>query len=567
MYRCTLEAVRMLIGPFTFMIPRIETSVLVVGAGPVGLTAAMDLAQRSVAVTIVEMRHRDEAPPVKCNHTSARSMEIFRKLGVAQKLRNAGLPEDYPHSISYRTRATGIELTRIQIPSRKDRFTMADGPDCGWPTAEPPHRINQIFLEPLLFEHAESFGTLRILTRTAIEDFHQDDNKVIAIVRNLDTDEIFEIVCMYLIGCDGGKSMVRKKMGAKLEGDAVIQRVQSTYIRAPKLLSMMPVGPAWASFTLNPRRCGNMYAIDGVERWIIHNYLRDDEPNFDSVDRDQCIREILGVGPDFEYEVISNEDWYGRRLVADRFRDRRIFLCGDAAHIWVPYAGYGMNAGIADAANLGWLLGAHLNGWAPESILDAYERERQPITQQVSHFVMDHCMAMAKQRGAVPENIEEPGPEGDKARAALGKQAYDLNVQQYACSGLNFGYFYDQSPIISYDGEAQPAYKMGEFTPSTVPGCRTPHLWLRDGRSLYDAMGPEYTLLRLDPAVDPSPLLQAAAQRNVPIVLLDVESDEASSLYPENLVLSRPDQHVAWRGNTLPMDPMTLVDMVRGARG
>jgi 2-polyprenyl-6-methoxyphenol hydroxylase-like FAD-dependent oxidoreductase len=543
----------------------IKTSVLVVGGGPVGLTLAMDLAWRGVDVIVAELRQRGEAPPVKCNHTSARSMEIFRRLGVAARLRNTGLPEDYPHSISYRTAATGVELTRIPIPSRKDRFTMKDGPDCGWPTPEPPHRINQIFLEPVLFEHAESFEKLRILTRTALEEFCQDDGHVMATLRDLDRDETFEIRCDYMVGCDGGKSLVRKEIGAKLEGDAVIQRVQSTYIRAPKLLEMMPAGPTWATFSLNPRRSGNMYAIDGIERWLIHNYLKDDEPDFDSVDRDRCIRDILGVGPDFEYEIISNEDWYGRRLVADRFRDRRVFLCGDAAHIWVPYAGYGMNAGIADAADLGWLLAAHLNGWAPPAILDAYECERQPITQQVSYFVMDHCIAMARQRGGVPANIEEPGPEGDAARAELGRKAYELNVQQYACAGLNFGYFYDRSPLIAYDGERQPSYRMAEFTPSTVPGCRTPHLWLRDGCSLYDAMGPEYTLLRFDRSVDVSALLEAAAERRVPMALLDVDSDETAALYPQKLVLSRPDQHVAWRGNALPADPMALVDWIRGA--
>jgi 2-polyprenyl-6-methoxyphenol hydroxylase-like FAD-dependent oxidoreductase len=543
----------------------IQTSVLVVGAGPVGLTLAMELARRGIDVTVAELRRPDEAPPVKCNHTSARSMEIFRRLGVASKLRNTGLPENYPHSISYRTAATGTELTCIPIPSRKDRFIMRDGPDCGWPTPEPPHRINQIFLEPVLMAHAASFDKLSILMHTRVEDFRQDEEGVVALARNLDTDDTFEIRCAYLIGCDGGKSEVRKKIGARLEGDAVIQRVQSTYIRAPRLLDMMPAGPAWATFSLNPRRCGNMYAIDGIERWLIHNYLKDDEPDFDSVDRDRCIRDILGVGPDFEYEVISNEDWYGRRLVADRFRDRRVFLCGDAAHLWVPYAGYGMNAGVADAENLGWLLAAHLNGWASASILDAYAAERQPITQQVSYFVMDHCVAMAKQRRSVPDNIEEPGLEGDAARAELGRQAYTLNVQQYACSGLNFGYFYDRSPLIAYDGTEHPPYRMAEFTPSTVPGCRTPHLWLKDGRSLYDAVGPEYTLLRFDPAIDVAPLLQAAAQYSVPLALLDVESDEAAALYPEKLVLSRPDRHVAWRGNALPPDAKALVKRIRGA--
>ncbi|MDO8301450.1 FAD-dependent oxidoreductase [Lacisediminimonas sp.] len=543
----------------------LEASVLVVGGGPIGLTVAMDLAMRGVDVILVETRHRGEAPSPKCNHTSARSMEIFRRLGVAGKLRNTGLPEDYPHSISYRTSATGVELTRIPIPSRKDRFTATDGPDCGWPTAEPPHRINQIFLEPVLFEHAASFGNVRILNRTAIEEFTQDSEQVTARARNLDDDSSFEIRARYMVGCDGGRSMVRKEIGAKLEGDAVIQRVQSTYIRAPKLLSMMKEGPAWATFSLNPRRCGNMYAIDGIERWLIHNYLRDDEADFDSVDRDKCIREILGVGPEFEYEVLSNEDWYGRRLVADRFRQGRVFIAGDAAHLWVPYAGYGMNAGIADATNLTWLLAAHLNGWAPASILDAYERERQPITQQVSYFVMDHCIAMAKQRGGVPANIEAPGPDGEAARRQQGQQAYELNVQQYACAGLNFGYFYDKSPIIAYDGEKQPAYSMAGFTPSTVPGCRVPHLWLRDGRSLYDAMGMGYALLRFDPAVPVDALLEAAAERGVPLVLLDIDPKEADAAYDRKLVLARPDQHIAWRGDAVPADSLALVDLIRGA--
>ena len=134
--------------------------VLIVGAGPVGLTLAMDLAQRGVPVLMAETRHRGEPPNVKCNHVSARTMEILRRLGVAARVRSSGLPEDYPHDVAYRTSFTGQELSRIPIPCRRDRYTATGGPDAGWPTAEPPHRINQIYLEPILFEHESAMGKI-----------------------------------------------------------------------------------------------------------------------------------------------------------------------------------------------------------------------------------------------------------------------------------------------------------------------------------------------------------------------------------------------------------------------
>ncbi|MCK9511725.1 MAG: FAD-dependent oxidoreductase [Pigmentiphaga sp.] len=546
------------------LIPAVDA--VIAGAGPVGLVLAMELARHGRQVLIVEPRRRLEPPSVKCNHVSARSMEIFRRLGLAQKVRQAGLPADYPHDIAYRTTATGIELTRIHIPCWRDRYTDTSGPDGNWPTSEPPHRINQIYLEPILFQHAEQTPGITIWNRCELQGFEQDESGVQARILDLDNDATITVPASYLIGCDGGRSTVRRAIGAELQGDAVVQRVQSTYLRAPDLLRRFRYAPAWATFSLNPRRSGNMYAIDGRELWLVHNYLRDDEPDFDSVDRDASIRAILGVGDDFRYEVINVEDWYGRRLVANRFRDRRVFICGDAAHLWVPYAGYGMNAGIADASNLAWLLGARLAGWGGERILDAHEAERQPITQQVSYFAMNHAHAMTKQRGGVPANIEEDSPAGEAARAALGRQAYELNVQQYAAAGLNFGYFYDTSPIIAYDGEAAPGYGMGSFTPSTVPGCRTPWFRLADGRPLYDALGEGYTLLRFDPAIDTTPLEQAAAQRGVPLMVLDADrQDERTAVYEHALLLSRPDQHVAWRGDALPADPLALIDHLRGA--
>jgi 2-polyprenyl-6-methoxyphenol hydroxylase-like FAD-dependent oxidoreductase len=542
-----------------------ESDVLIVGAGPVGLTLAIDLAWRGIGVTVVETRDRAAPPEPKCNHVAARTMEIFRRLGVADKVRNAGLPADYPHDISYRTTFTGQELTRIPIPCRRDRFTMTDGPDCNWPTPEPPHRINQIFLEPILFEHAAAQPNIRILNRTSVEDVMVEDTSASVALRYLDTGTVRRVSCRYLIGCDGARSIVRKAIGAELAGDAIVQRVQSTYIRAPDLIGRQQSERAWGTGVINPRRAGMVYAIDGVERWLVHNYLRPDETDFESVDRDACIRAILGVDADFQYEMLSREDWYGRRLIANKFRDRCAFIAGDAAHIWVPYAGYGMNAGIADAMNLSWLLAAHLNGWASPSILDAYEAERWPITSQVSRFAMSHAEAESRRRGAAPDDIEDPGAKGELARQQVGRLAYEINVQQYACAGLNFGTYYDRSPIIAYDGAEHPSYTMNSYTPSTVPGCRTPHLWCDGGHSLYDAMGPEFTLLRFDPAVDVAALEAAAHSRGMPLKVLDVGRSASADFDQSRLVLSRPDQHVAWRGNALPADPLALIDHIRGA--
>src|ERR1700760_4868355 len=537
----------------------VDANVLVVGAGPVGLTLAIDLAWRGIDVTVVETRAAAEPPEPKCNHVAARTMEIFRRLGLAEKVRNAGLPADYPHDIVYRTTFTGQELTRIPIPCRRDRFTAKDGPDCNWPTPEPPHRINQIFLEPILFEHAAAQPRIRVINRTSVEDVAVGDTSASAMLRDLDSGAAMRVDSRFLIGCDGARSIVRKAIGAKLSGDEVVQRVQSTYIRAPDLIKLQRHERAWGTGSINPRRAGMVYAIDGRERWLVHNYMKPGEGDFDSVDRDACIRTILGVGADFRYDILSREDWYGRRLIANKFRDRCAFIAGDAAHIWVPYAGYGMNAGIADAMNLSWLLAAHLNGWAPPSILDAYEAERWPITSQVSRFAMSHAEAEIRRRGAVPGDIEDAGFAGERARREVGRLAYEINVRQYACAGLNFGTYYDSSPIIAYDGAEHPAYTMNSYTPSTVPGCRTPHLWRDGGASLYDAMGPEFTLLRIDSSIDTAPLEAAALRRALPLTVLDVEP-AARGLYGHRLVLSRPDQHVAWRGDALPPDPLALID-------
>ena len=463
--------------------------------------------------------------------------------------------------LRFERRRQALSFRESLFPAELTVYTATGGPDTWWPTPEPPHRINQIYLEPVLFEHAKSMPAVRILNRTEVTGFEQNDSGVVVTAADLEGGEDLTISADYMIGADGAHSMVRRRIGATLTGDPMLEQRQSSYIRAPELLRATPTKPAWANTSLNPRRSANMFAIDGRETWLVHNYMRPGE-TFDSVDRDWCIRTILGVGPSFPIEILAKEDWTARRMIADRFRDRRIFLCGDAAHIWVPNAGYGMNAGIADAMNLSWMLAGVLKGWASPAILDCHETERMPITAQVSRYAMDTSTALAKQRGGIPANIEDAGSDGDAARARVGEDAYDINVGQFCCGGLNFGSFIEDSPIIAHDGSA-PGYTMYDFTPSTVPGCRTPHIWLGHGISLYDAMGPDFTLLRFDRNADAAGLLAAAETRGVPLTLLDVSSKEP--VYAEKLVVSRPDQHVAWRGNAGPADPLGLIDRIRGA--
>jgi len=546
------------------MLRSFDTSVLVVGAGPVGLTLAMELASRGFDVTVTETRRAGEPPNVKCNQVSARSMEIFRRLGLADRIRNTGLPPEYCNDVAMCVSVLGTELSRIKLPSRAGRVRGEKGADGHWPCAEWGHRINQLHLEPLLFAHAAAQPRIRILNRTQFEEFIQDINAVTAIARDLDSGEPVTIRCRYLAGCDGGRSTVRKAIGAELAGIPIYQRVQSTYFRAPKLKSLLRGEPAWMYLAFNPRRCGTMMAVDGQETWLIHNFLYNDEPDYDSVDRDWAIRNIIGAPPGFEYEIISKEDWIGRRLVADKFQNGRVFIAGDAAHLWIPHAGYGMNAGIADAADLAWMLAAVLDGWAEPALLDAYQAERQPITDQVSHFAFNMAKQVSQQRREISVDIERTDASGEAMRAKIGQEAYDLYVQQQCCGGLNFGYFYAASPVIAYDGAAHPVYSMGSFESSSVPGCRAPHFWLNDKRSLYDALGDGYGLIRFDRDVAVDGLVAAAKRRGVPFKVLHIDDAEAAALYAKKLILVRPDRHVAWRADLEPNDPLELIDLIRG---
>jgi 2-polyprenyl-6-methoxyphenol hydroxylase-like FAD-dependent oxidoreductase len=355
---------------------------------------------------VLERRAATDRSSAKTNHISSRSMETFRRLGLADALRDVGLPAEHPHDCAYRTSLTGRELARTRLGSTAaKRDGTDDGADAHWPTPEPPHRVNQAYVEPILSTAADLSPRIRIMHRVEVTDVRQTDDTAIALARNLESGRRSELRAQFVIGCDGPGSTVRRRIGASLEGPPLSGRVLSTLIRAPDLMARMPQPPAWSVGTFNPRRCGAMFAIDGRERFLVHSPLRPGE-RYEDLDRDWIVRQVIG-DDDIAYEILSIEDYTSRGLVASSFRSRRVFLAGDAAHLWMPFAGYGMNAGIADAVNLAWLLGAHLKGWAPDAILDAYEAERRPVTTQVARYTMGFLPELFALSAQVPDEIED----------------------------------------------------------------------------------------------------------------------------------------------------------------
>ncbi|HEY2663832.1 MAG TPA: FAD-dependent monooxygenase [Candidatus Binataceae bacterium] len=541
----------------------VEVPIIIAGGGPVGLALAMDLGWRGVPNLLFEERIPTEPPNPKCNTTNARSMEHFRRLGCADRLRAAGLPVDHPTHVLYITRLNGHLLGRLNLPPSSMRRQDTGALDQGWPTPEPQHRISQIFVEPILYHHARTFPAVEIRRGWRVENFSQRDGEV--------SVEVVEIVSgrrethrsHYLVGCDGGRSTIRRQLGIELNGTEVIGRNVSVYFRSPKLIEHDRNGPAWMYWIINRDQFATLVALDGKELWLLHLTV---PPNKDFADIDLKVAIPAALGVELATEVLGLERWTSRRLVADRYRDGNVFLAGDAAHIWIPLGGFGMNAGIGDATHLAWLLSADYHGWAGTRLLDAYEAERRPIGDLVSGAAVQ----IMKNRGPamrVEEGLEDNTAAGEAMRRAMGERIVAADASQFNSVGVQLGYYYDNSPINVSDGTPPPVFSLDKYVPTSRPGSRAPHVWLRNRKSLYDALGRDFTLLRLGTvAGDVSTLADVAKNRRVPLKVLDVFEPEVLATY-ENfpLVLIRPDQHVAWRGRELPNDPFALIDRIRGA--
>ncbi|HZF18229.1 MAG TPA: FAD-dependent oxidoreductase [Burkholderiales bacterium] len=528
-----------------------RTQVAIVGGGPSGLILAIELGRRGVHCVLLE---EDATTPTlpKANATTSRTMEHYRRLGFAAEIRALGLPEDYPQDIAYFTRYTGYELARLPGRSRREAIEAREGADSRWPTPEPLHRVQQMYIEAILKTHAERWPAADVRFGWRARKLEQREGGVTLEAEEVATGKIQRIDADYAVGCDGPRSLVRASLGIGYEGLAREERdfmggkMLAVHIRSSALGELVP--RAWQYWAMNREQRALLNAIDGRELWVLHVQLPRAGADPAVYARESLVK---ASGRDFPFEILGIAEWTaGFTLVAERFGAGRAFIAGDAAHLFTPTGGQGYNTSVDDASNLGWKLAAVCQGWGGAGLLASYESERKPIALRNTRF----ARAMAESIGGIelPAEVEEDGPAGDAARAALGERLLRHAATEFDIPGIHLGVCYPDSPIVLSDGTPAPPDDWHRYTPNAIPGARAPHVWLADGVSIFDRFERDFTMLRFDAGIDVRPIEAAARRRKLPLAVLDVSSREAREVYARDLALVRPDHHVAWRGDTLP---------------
>jgi 2-polyprenyl-6-methoxyphenol hydroxylase-like FAD-dependent oxidoreductase len=557
-----------------------NTPVAIVGGGPVGLVLALLLDFHGVQCTIFNTEPHSRWHP-KGNGQNARTMEIYRRLGFSDEVRRLGLPGDHPFDQAYFTRLNAHEIYRFPMPTRDERIAMRRQMPVTDQLPEPMFHVNQMYVERFLLERVRKLASVDVRFGWEVDWFTQDETGVRLHARRNDATD--EIICSaaYAVACDGGRSFIRKTLGIGYEGDVQKKDAYwagqffSIYMRIPDLYKFVGHRRAWMYWAVNPdpHTRGVIFTLNGVDEFMM---LIKPERGRTDVDVAQVADWVKRtIGADIPVEIIAYHPWSaGQALVAERYKAGRIFIAGDAAHLFTPTGGFGMNTGIDDSSNLAWKLAAVLQGWGGPQLLDSYEAERKPIGYRNTGASRKYASRMHD--AVVPDEVEADGPTGDAARAAASKLTYVRynhfnRDEDKDAVGVQIGGRYDGSPIIVADGEPPEdvfpdTYDL--YAPTGLPGGRAPHLWLDDerqmGSSLFDRLGHGFTLLRLNASAETATVEQAASARGIPLTILDVTLPEARALYGCDLALIRPDQYIAWRGDRLPNDLDALLARLTG---
>jgi 2-polyprenyl-6-methoxyphenol hydroxylase-like FAD-dependent oxidoreductase len=545
-----------------------RVDVAIVGGGPVGMVLALLLSKFGVHTVIFNTEPTTRLHP-KGSTESARTMEIFRSLGLSDAVRTLGLPECHPTDVAYFTRFDGYELARLKMPSTADVLRDRRRAKTVDQVPEPIHRANQMHVDRLLLAAMRKSKTVADRFGWRVEGLEQDpDGVTISAASGSGDRDLWR--ARYVVGCDGGRSFVRRTLGIGFRGEGALEeryfggRMFSTYIRSPALRQLMQPRLAWQCWAINPDVRSTVISVDGKDEFLLRTKAA--APN--QPPDDASVRQVLDqcAGRPISIDIVGHEPWTaGAALVAERFQQGRLILAGDAVHLFTPTGGFGMNTGLEDAFNLAWKLAASVQGWAGPNLLASYEEERLPIA--IRNTGAARHLSMNINEVHAPAQIEEDSSAGTACRAQASAQLATF-AEQFASLGVQLGARYDGSAIIAGD-EAPPPDDFIVYRPTAIPGGRAPHAWTDPshgaGASLFDAFGAGFALLRLGPRPPgAAALLAAAAEWKIPVTVVDVPDPAVRDLYDCDLALIRPDQHVAWRGNVAPGNAEALISRLVG---
>jgi 2-polyprenyl-6-methoxyphenol hydroxylase-like FAD-dependent oxidoreductase len=534
-----------------------DSEVLIVGGGPTGLTLAIDLGQRGIGCILIEQKDRPAFLP-KMERVNARTMEIYRRMGLAQQIRAAGLRSDCPMDIYIVLALNEPPLLHLSYPSVAQAQANTRATNDGSLPLEPYQLISQYTLEPLLKSIVETIPAVTVRFGWEFLSLRQHGDGVTARVRRADGN-VQDVRVAYLVGCDGGASAVRKELGIELSGEGNMLQFRQALCRCDDLFDRLPIdnGPGKGRhYHVADDKATFLIMQDSTKHWTLHSIVDSGE------EMKRQFEETVGVP--IGYEMLSCAPWRQNLLLADRYGNDRVFLAGDAVHLVIPTGGLGMNSGVGDAIDLSWKLAATLRGWGGPGLLKSYEIERRQVGARNVGAARYASVGRRKWRAMWRPDIRDATPAGEQTRRNLGAVADIEQRKSNEMIGAELGYRYVDSTVIC-NVPGGPEHQLREYRPTTWPGARLPHLWLDDGTPMQDHIPDGFTILTLGRSgADASGLERAIRSHGAPVTVLAVPDRIARDIYGYDLILLRPDMHVVWRGQRPPEDAAEVAAIATG---